>query len=326
MTKARMVDLDVGRGFMMIFVVFSHVYNREFPQGNDWYRLLYDVRDWFNMPFFMFLTGIVMAHGRTPRSFQEYRSYFAKRFMRLVPAYVFFATVIFMGKMATQDLGNVGLGISSLADYIRIYTAPKTSTFASYLWFIYILFFYSIAFPFLKAAMDRQAALCVAAAVVLHFLPFPEFMALNLFFNYLVFLVAGVAVVSYYPRYLHVVDTWRWGLWGLFLAVCVTAVHVAIPSLFISLVSLPALHALSRTPLFEGSTLLSVFARYMFPIYLMNTIPINIARGVILRFVSWDGPMFLLICPALMAVGLAVPVMVQKYVIARTPVLRRIVY
>jgi len=62
----------------------------------------------------------------------------------------------------------------------------------------------------------------------------------------------------------------------------------------------------------------------MYPIYMFNTIAINITRAVILRFISWDGPAFLAICPLLMVVGLWSPIWFHQHVIARVPLLRKV--
>lgn len=58
----------------------------------------------------------------------------------------------------------------------------------------------------------------------------------------------------------------------------------------------------------QNNRLIRLAARYMLPIYLLNTIFINPARGVILAVWTWDGWAFLIVLPLLFLVGLFGPI------------------
>lgn len=325
MARARQNDLDVGRGLMMVLLVFRHTVSHEMPTGNDWYVLTYHVMQWFQMPFFMFLTGIIMGLTAKPlNGLHDYAGHVWKKFRRFIPAYVLMAGIVFCGKLLTQSLTAVEKPIGSWTDFLTIFLAPKESPFASYLWFLYVLFLYHATLPLaLRLTRGRLWPLLIAA-LALHFAPLPPFMALNLYGEYLIFLLAGMAVQRRYESYLAFIDRYRWRLVALFALACLVTALVYMPYLPAALTSLPALHGLVRTGPLLSSRVLNACGRYMYPIYLMNTIPINIGRIVMLHLVSWNGPGFLVVLPVLMTLGLAVPILLQKYVISRAPVLSKI--
>ncbi|WP_243367302.1 acyltransferase family protein [Fundidesulfovibrio soli] len=324
MARERHPDLDIGRGLLMLFLVFNHSYNMQFPAGNDWYIFLYHVSYWYQMQFFFFITGITMALSGLPKTLDDYAAFLKKRFWRLIPAYVVMATIIFAGKMTVQSIGNVGEPLSGFSAYLTVFISPKTSPYASFLWFIYVLFLFSaVAPPLLRLARGR-AELLILPALVLHFLPLPDFLALNLCGRYFIFLVLGIAVYDHYPAYLRIVDKYVWLLLLVFAGMCALAVNVTMNDFPVSVCAIPALHGLCRTGPVVRSRLLALLGQYMYPIYLFNTIFINVARGLILRFVSWDGHAFLLILPVLMTVGIWGPIWTQRNVIPRIPLLRKV--
>jgi hypothetical protein len=60
-----------------------------------------------------------------------------------------------------------------------------------------------------------------------------------------------------------------------------------------------------------------MLGRFTFPIYLMNTIAIGFAKGVLFKFVIWDGINFLFFAPILLISGLFVPIFIKKQILAR---------
>jgi len=322
-----MVDLDIGRGLMMVILAFRHAVSREFPTGNDWYVFLYMLLNWFQMPAFMFISGIVMGYTfRRPNTIREYAQYVWKRFFRLIPAYVLFASLIFMGKYLFQQVTVVENPIQGFSDYLTIFLAPKSSVFASYLWFLYVLFAFYLLVSFFLTVFRAKIYWLVILALVLNLMTLPEFLALTEIGTYLIYFVLGFWVVSRYSTYLGIIDQYNW-LFGIaFVAMCVIAVYVELPELVIALVAIPAVHAFCRIPIVLHSRFLKLIGDYMYPVYLMNTIPINVIRIVILMFISWNGVNFIFILPILMLSGLLIPIIVQKYIISRTPILNKIIY
>jgi peptidoglycan/LPS O-acetylase OafA/YrhL len=328
MAAQRRLDLDIGRGLMMVLLVFRHAVSTEFPRQNDWYVLLYQVSHWFQMPVFMFFSGIVMAVSfRKCNSLPEYARYLKQRFLRLIPAYLLFATIIFAGKMLLQQVVAVENPIKDLDDYLTIFISPRSSPFASYLWFLYVLFaYYMIVSAYLHFISENPLFLLLLS-IVLNFVKGPDTMALNLICEYSLYFALGLYVTRFYDNYVHFIDTYFFPLLFLFLAMCAMGVFVELPSYTpIALTALPALHGFSRRGFVLNSKWLQTVGLYMYPIYLINTIPINVIRIVALRFVSWNGMNFLIVLPVLMLSGILIPIAIQKYAISRIPILNKIIY
>ena len=92
----------------------------------------------------------------------------------------------------------------------------------------------------------------------------------------------------------------------------------------IGIASIPALLWLVRTRWFSKLSALDYLGHYTFPIYLMNTVVIGVMKGVILRFVSWDGVNFLFIAPILLLGGVWIPILIKTKLFKKIPVLDKI--
>ena len=338
MSKPRLHDVDRAKGLAILLVVLGHIVARTPPAGNDWYVLLKATIYQFHMPFFMFLCGLVMGYRFVvPKTFAEYRGYVAKKFVRLVPAYVLFGVLVVGGKIAAARLLHVDNPPEGFfAGLAEVVVRPASSA-ASSLWFIYVLFAYYAAVPVaLRAVGDRTGAVLVAA-FALHFVPATDLFLINRMCEYLPYFVLGTFAARHYDAYLRLVDRHGAafvGALGLSLALfaftagfpqpMVRAAPLLTSKLLVGLLSIPALHALVRHTGLAQSGFLLTLGRYTLPIYLMNTIAIGVVKGVMLRFVSWDGTAFLLFAPLLLAAGILLPIAARKLVLSRVPVLDRI--
>jgi fucose 4-O-acetylase-like acetyltransferase len=56
----RRADLDRAKGFAILFVVFGHIVARQDPASVHWYEPLRRAIYGFHMPFFLYLSGIVV--------------------------------------------------------------------------------------------------------------------------------------------------------------------------------------------------------------------------------------------------------------------------
>jgi fucose 4-O-acetylase-like acetyltransferase len=338
MSKPRLHDVDRAKGLAILLVVLGHIVAREPPVGNDWYVLLKAAIYQFHMPFFMFLCGLVLGYRfEAPRCLAEYRSFVARKFVRLVPAYVLFGVLVVGGKIAAASLLHVDNPPEGFwAGLAGVLVRPASSA-ASSLWFIYVLFAYYVVVPMGLRATGDRAGIVLAAAFALHFVPATDLFLLDRMAEYLPYFVLGIFSARHYEDYTGLVD--RHGAafaggFGLALALftftagfpepLVAAAPVVTSKLAVGLLSIPALHGLVRHTGLARSEFLLILGRYTFPIYLMNTIAIGLAKGLMLRFVPWDGGAFLLYAPVLLAAGILVPIAARKLILARVPVLAQI--
>jgi len=315
-SKKRLLDIDRAKGLAIILVIIGHVSDTG-PIGNEWYdtlkRLLYS----FHMAFFMFLSGYVMYISYKPlQSLDSVTKYIWQRFERLMVPFFFFGVLIFLGKSAAQSLIVINNPVESLSDFLGLLLYP-TDSIARNLWYVYVLFLFYMAFPFLMALSRGRIEYWIVLGVILSLLNsyvhISHFIALHQIWAYFIFLIAGAVAAKRQDRYLSSIDKWGWVWVCLFVIVLSFAYHKqSLPLIVTGMSSIPALHSLIRKNPFAKSDLLVTLGVLVFPIYLMNTIFSGGIRGLILRFVSWDYWHFWIIFPVLVIVGLAGPVLVFR--------------
>ena len=88
----------------------------------------------------------------------------------------------------------------------------------------------------------------------------------------------------------------------------------------LGLLSMPALHGLVRgwTP-----PLLDWFGRFVFPIYLFNTICIGLAKAALLPLLGWSSATFAPFAAILLAAGLFGPIAIAKISARAAPAVQR---
>ena len=326
-SKARLKDLDAARAVALITVVGCHVINRgDFPPGTDLYQHIYAwTVIYFNIPSFFFYTGIIMALRRPVSTKTEYFDSLGKTLRRLGIPFLFFSTVIFLGKFLTQIRLGQTVMLNNLGDYSAIFLTPIISPFSSFLWFIYVYIMYVLTLPVLILLLKKAPIPVIIASIIIAALPMTDWFALRSYFQNLPYFLTGYALTFIYSRYLELLNRW----WPLALAVFAAAllfselVHL-LPAALIALPLIFATHRLFRLSFVTNHSPLQYIAKHMFPIYLMNTIFLNVSRGVLLHFLTWSVPNFYWMLPLLTIVGLSGPIMVKKYIVGRLPWLRHV--
>ena len=115
---------------------------------------------------------------------------------------------------------------------------------------------------------------------------------------------------------------------GLFIAMYLTIYVFADltedTKLFIcGMISVPALHGLVRHRPLADSKILLTLGVYSMAIYLLNTPLIGLAKGCMLKIVTWDGPNFAFYAPLLVLAGTLVPIWVKRHLFSRLPAIDR---
>lgn len=317
-TRSRLLDIDRAKGLAIILVVIGHVSDTG-PIGNEWYDTLKHLLYSFHMAFFMFLSGYVMNISYRPlQSVNSFVKYISKRFERLMVPFLFFSLLIFVGKNVAQLLIVVNNPIGSPSDFLAVLLYP-TDSIARSLWYIYVLFIFSMSFPFLmmisRNRIEYWLALGIIFSLMNSFVSISHFVALHQICAYFVFLLTGAIAAKHQDLYLANIDKWGWA-WVCLLGISLSLTyHYPSPPLLVTgMISIPALHALIRKNPLARSNLLLTLGTFVFTIYLMNTIFLGSIRGLILHFVSLDYWHFLIIFPILIIAGLAGPVLLYRAV------------
>lgn len=320
----RLLDIERAKGLAILLVVFGHIVAREVPVGNEWYMTSKNAVYSFHMAFFMFLSGVVFfIRAKPASSFYEYLKAVSKRFMRLMPAYFLFAGLVFAGKWGAQAFLHVDNPVQGVASLIDIVLFPMQSV-SAFLWYIYVLFLYSIVALALLAFFKDRVSILVLIGLLLQFLPEIQFLGLGQFAKYFLFFALGGAAIRGWDRYTKWVDRIWAAAMLLFLVFLAMGFYAGETWIVVALLAIPALHGLCRQE-FPWGHALQFIGGMTFAIYLMNTMAIGVTKAVLLKFADWSGANFLLIFfPALMLSGVLFPILLKKYVFIRVGWLDRI--
>jgi fucose 4-O-acetylase-like acetyltransferase len=325
--KSRLVDIDKAKGFAIFLVVFGHIVATDMPAGNDWYAVLKFNIYKFHMPFFMFISGIIMAYTfPVVENAKGYFKYVFKKLKRLAPGYVIFGCLIYFGKIAFSKIIHVdGLPGDLYSEFYNLLLVPSQSAGGS-LWFIYVLMEMYIVFPLIIGFCFERPVLTLVAGVIIEFVPATSVFMLDRFCEYFLFFALGVVAVGFYDKYLSVIEKYSHVFYILFLLSFFTVPYFSpqVSKVIIGFFSLPALQALMRISFMSKTFIWDLLGKYTYSIYLMNTILIGLVKGVLLMFVTWDGPSFLMVAPILFFSGVFGPICTKKYIFTRVPVLNGI--
>jgi fucose 4-O-acetylase-like acetyltransferase len=321
----RLGEIDKLKGFAIFLVVLGHIVARENPANNDWYVELKSTIYLFHMPLFMFLSGLILAYARKPiDSLGAYLRYVNNKFYRLMPAYLLFSLVVFIGKLAMGSVMHVDNSVGSLLDYFDVLTNPLGS-YCAYLWYIYVLFiFYAIA-PLVYALTRNQIHLCLPVCLILHFMELPGLFALSSLGEYAFVFFLGCVAGEHYAAYSNWISRYGAAFVTPFLVVLCYATEWGIPKFAMGLLAIPACQALVSLKLADSWGFLKTLSYYTFPIYLMNTLFIGLTKGVLFKFATWDNFNFLWFAPVLLVAGTLGPIIAQELIIKRSRLLKQIV-
>jgi fucose 4-O-acetylase-like acetyltransferase len=313
----RLTDIEWAKGLGILLVVLGHIVARSPPAGSEWYVQFKYMVYLFHMPFFMYLNGVGMFYSG--RSFglskAGYAKYIQQRAVRLLVPFILFGVLILVGKLVAamilpvdnppQDFWD---GLAAL--FWHTYYSPATSV-----WYVYVIFVYSAIVPPLFALVGRRIWVLLAIGAAIYFLPYPDILYVDKIGHNFVFFVLGGLAATYLDAYRALLDRWGLlvvGLFGASFLIVATDMTLFERMFVVGICSLPALHALMRMPFFASMPVFPFLARNLLAIYLLNTIAIGLTKGILLKFMPWDGYNFLLFAPILTAAGIGVPILVKK--------------
>lgn len=321
---ARWAELDRAKGLAIILVVFGHLVAREDPAGVAWYGPLRMAVYLFHMPFFLYLSGFVTVLSGADKAAPAALA--RRRAPRLLLPFLGFGLLILAGKLALGQVVAVdnlptGFGAGVWTLLWDTGHSPATSV-----WYLLVLFVYVVVLP----AVSRAGLVALLAlGLVLFVLPVPSVAYLDRICGYFIFFAAGVAAARGGERYLAIVDRFRWPALAAFAALLTLAWSGWVPvlgaghkawMLGIGLLSMPALHGLMRA---WQPSLLAWLGRFVFPIYLLNTICIGLAKAMLLPVLGWESATFTGFAVELMAAGLFGPVLAAVLLARATPAVQR---
>jgi fucose 4-O-acetylase-like acetyltransferase len=330
--QARREDIDAAKGMAILFVVFGHLVARADPAGVAWYEPLRQAVYAFHMPLFLYLSGLVAVESGmlfTPRP--GWRGVVAARAKRLLLPFFGLGLLIVCGKLALAPVMSVDnapaafwSGVSDLLWHTA--TSPALS-----IWYLFVLFVVGTASMAALNGRPARLPLLLAVSLVVYALPLPAYAYTDRVGRYAVFFLLGTWAGMLGERWLAFIDrAWRPAMAALFAALAAIIVFgrhwpEAPVLLGVGVLSFPALHGFLRNlPDISLKQSFLFLGRYSFMIYLFNTLFIGLAKGALLRRISWDGANFYGFAAVLMLSGVFGPVALKRYIFAYVPYLDRL--
>jgi peptidoglycan/LPS O-acetylase OafA/YrhL len=316
-------DLDRGKTLAILLVVFGHLVARNDPAGPGWgaawYEPLRAAVYSFHIPFLFYLSGYA-AHwsGASSARGAGYWSLLGRRANRLLLPALIFGLAILCGKLAMMDVLHVDHAPASFRTGLADLLWHTDDSPAQSVWYLIVLFVYAAATPLLRPWLPRHAITLVLVAAPLVLLPYPPVLYLDRIGTYAPFFIAGLAAAEYDAVWCRLLDSWRLPFALLFACLLLLDLRYGpqtprcLAMLSVSIVAIPAMHAMVRRLPPMVIRLLDCVTPYAFAIYLLNTVFIGLAKALLMTQLPWDAVWFPLFAVVLMGAGIAGPVVTKR--------------
>jgi len=320
--KPILFDIKISTGIAIILVVIGHLASRG-QVGIEFYIKLKSIIYKFHMPLFLFLSGYI-AYYTYPviKSIKEYSSYVKKKFIRLFPAYIIMSFVFYVGKYSFGQTSGLKEGIIDILFY------PANSN-SGFLWYIYVLFLFNLSMPVIDYFIKNKFIIFFAISFLISSYVEPtELLSLNFYFWYLPFFILGCYLSVNNETYLSILN--RYGLlililfflWAFLEFLEVINIHKNLVSFFaIFGIGYLSLIIISRNSFLEK------MGDNSFYIYLFNTMFTGAVSILLIKYFGnqYFFDMFYYFAPILVLIGIFFPIMLQKHIISKVPILKDLI-
>lgn len=321
----RLSEIERIKGFLIILVVWGHVYDPALP---DWALAIRHGIYAFHMPAFMFLSGYLFVYVGAHVVNSNYLTYVLRRAKRLLLPFCVMAVVVIVGKSLFQTVMVVHKPISDLPSSLLNIVFHTERSPVLFIWYLFVLFVISILVPILVQGKRRRLILVGIAALFLHIAHVEmanagiilDFLYLDRIIMYFVFFAFGALACAYRDRWNAFVDTSWVPAFPLFIAFEYITWNNEWRYLVVGSAAIVFLHGIARTDAKGQLSLLEFFGKYAMAIYLFNLAFIGVTLGVFAKILSpTDGAIGLIITAT--CLGVFGP-MLMKYVLSLVRPLR----
>ncbi|KQQ47907.1 hypothetical protein ASF58_00640 [Methylobacterium sp. Leaf125] len=325
--RERLLDIDRAKGLAITLVVLGHLVKSGTLGEQAWYAQLKLAIYAFHMPFFMYLSGFVFFYtGCHLRIGAAYGRLVRQRSLRLLAPFGIMLVLTIVGKTVASHVMYVdeaprGVG-GGLYDAVF---ATKTSPVFS-IWYLWVLFVYSVAFPVLWRLTRGSFPVIAAIALVLHALPVADVLFADRIMGFFIFFVAGCCAAAYRQAILPAMR--RYLPLSAVVFVLALGIVTRVPNgwdalLVVGLLSMPALHGLMLSSLVARDRILLAIGSFALAIYLFNTVFIGLAKAVYLKVLPYTGAGFVGLIVVTFIAGLFGPILFKVLVLRRSATLDR---
>lgn len=312
----RVEALDIAKGGAIICVVLGHIVSRGSVPGVEWYQILKLVLYKFHMPLFMALSGMSLGLSWKHReTWSAVGELVGKRIRTLMVPYLLFGVIIVVGKLVAQrfmHVDNLPDGLISGIVKVLLYPMQSASVF---LWYIQLLALYFLIIPWLLQLDARRTPWALLAlGIVLNQFSWTELFNITGAVEYLPFFAAGMLLGQHWSRLVAGILSRRYALaWFLpfALAIAYSILVDWLPKWFVGTLSIPAALTAAQQARGMVAEQLVFFGNHTLSIYLMNTIFIGLAKGLLLPVVPYRDGYFVIYFVLLALIGTVMPVVVK---------------
>lgn len=329
--RGRRRDLDRAKGLAVLAVVFGHLVAQTPPEGAEWYEPLRYAIYRFHMPFFLYLSGLVMVFsGALATPGAALPGLVRRRAQRLLLPFLAMGLLILGAKLAAMPLAHVDNPPEGLAGGLRDLFWTTEHSPATSVWYLLVLFLCTLV----ALALRRLGSgALVLLGLALQWPEVPAIAYLDRFAGHFLFFAVGVLVAEHEALLAPAFERWRWPAalafgGSLWLAVAgwpdLLWPDPAAARLVCGLLAIPALHAAVRRPPVSGWGWPLRLGRYAMAIYLFNTLAIGGAKALLIAAgFGWEARWFPLHLAVGMLAGVGLPVLFKAWALARVPALAR---
>jgi fucose 4-O-acetylase-like acetyltransferase len=308
----RLLAIDRARGFGIALVVWGHLATGATPGLPTWFYISVSVIYSFHMPLFMYLSGFVFFLSNSQERFwKDPAGQVWKRFDRLMVPCIVFAVIVVVGKVlvvegnsSSRDMDLIQEGIFRVIE-----NGPGNPVLS--IWYLVVLFFYSVLTPLLTRALPKPAILLVFLGLLFWGLSFPEEFYVERIAQYFIFFAIGGCVAINRSRIEPLISAWYLPLMAIFALSCFMMLGNKLSLLVCGIAALPALHGLFLQTFWDKDQLLLFLGKNSMAIYLINTIVIGILQIFYTKYLPYKGDWFFLYSSVVFALAIAIPIIIR---------------
>jgi fucose 4-O-acetylase-like acetyltransferase len=183
--------LDLLKGIAIILVVAGHY--MPLHNGEAWKSIVAGIYA-FHMPLFMMISGYLYKKTSCGHAAGNHLSYLFNKAKRLLIPYYIISGLVLVLKILAQAFGaNLEFPVSDDFFY-RIFVNPLGG-YATFLWFIYVLFLIFIIYPGLARIVRNNYILAIILFLA-SLIPLTDEFCLSRLFKYMFYFHCGVVLFS----------------------------------------------------------------------------------------------------------------------------------
>lgn len=313
----RIREIDIIKGLGIILVVLGH----SFPDaemmsfnGNNIYKLIYNIIYSFHMPLFIFASGYVSYKLLNIKGFTNKYYQIKKKFLRLIVPYIIISIPALILKYFFADLAYNSFNFSNSVVNILLGRSPMGGV-----WFLYALFLIFVIVLFTNN-IKLEIMLLIFTLINIFSNNITEIFNLNKISQLGVFFFLGIAANKYNNFTKLLIKNRLTTILSLFsfipMVYCSRYLGISIGKLFCSVMGI-YLTLVTSTKIIKYNLVANVieeFGRYSFDIYIISwfvQIPIRVILFTILK-IDYTNIMILMFI-----LGLAIPYYVSKVVLRK---------